>query len=1017
MIRLVSSPRRLSLCCRESSLSLRLFSSLNLYVNDAKNNNKKKLMVKKQSGERVDLDQYIRQHKDNLTKDDVVTMFLESSKHKIPIRSLSDLVTCVKSNSLSYDANALSVVACGLQLYNDSHQAARKMLSTICDSLNSSIQWTPKEAVNVLFGLQSMSSKMPEVRRLLSLFLQHVKPVAADADVSAKMISKGIFSLKNMSSDDQCTREILSFHVQLIGACNERLNEQSLSQSLCGLQEFNSNHHEVRELLSHLVTLIQRYPVSDLVLQPNQIIKAFLGIRRMNCTHEAVADLLRILMEIICNQDGGVYDLNPRILGCLFLGIQNVNEDNSILPKFLNVLHSHIESCDSSSFSELSFVNMFFGMQNMSSNTPGVVRILEVLTRKLDRWIREGGEEITLRGIATCLYGLKGMSSSHSETIRVIRILRFQLDRITERYKSFDLMQQYHLLNHDQRLNSKTISMASGIFQNMDCSTAEVRRLLKTQAEAWTVMGGIGTVGKNRRENPFRWDTQASGNVLYNLRNMSNEYEEVRQMLDVVWAQGLSHFAENEGNRNDKSTMSPLTLSNSLYGLNSMTSEFGTPVIGKIIDAIAHQLEINLSMAESSLPTLNCNQKRSLSFINLNQMCVALYGIRGCTHNHSFSRRIISLSCKVFNRYANEDMKHLGNLDVLSLSISVLGIQSMSNDCAEIRDYLQAVSWLLNSIFIPLPGDECHLVGDISVATGNFLYGLQAMALSAPEVNSGTISTTDTLSALITLIEKRLVIPFSRHFTIDSLQRSLYGIASVLHNSSDQAIAASSRPLLNIVEAMINCDLLFQSMQPFNRNSGESEGIAEIINLDSCRDVLPSLNRSLNLLRYVLSVHKVAFSAEQDLEKIDFIISMLDARSQQLNPLIPSFETGRSVTEGIFFDYVVKFIEEHNLQSVIDIQKNKLLHGFSTDITLIVDNSPSENCVYNIEIDGSHHKFPVRQRFMKLRDTFLQNEHGIEIHRIDIHGVGYKGSKLELALGDLGIELNKIRLDVLKTLS
>ena len=38
----------------------------------------------------------------------------------------------------------------------------------------------------------------------------------------------------------------------------------------------------------------------------------------------------------------------------------------------------------------------------------------------------------------------------------------------------------------------------------------------------------------------------------------------------------------------------------------------------------------------------------------------------------------------------------------------------------------------------------------------------------------------------------------------------------------------------------------------------------------------------------------------------------------------------------------------------------------------------------NIEIDGPHHKQPVKRRFCRLRDAYLREVHGVIVLRLDV---------------------------------
>jgi hypothetical protein len=590
----------------------------------------KKLAVKRYQGkdEYADMDTYIKQHRDVMSKQEVVAMFLESSKRKVRISRLKDLTTSFQNNFLEYDANALSVMVCGLQLYSSSDQPARHLLSAICDRLHQSgisddsqqritinpppalappspvLKWSPVECMNALYGLKGFTSQMPEIQRLFALLPRHTQPITSTTRVSAKMLAKGLYGLQHMSSDEASTRNILAFYHGYLLACHNGMDEQSLSHCLFGLQGCSSDHIEVQDVLVALLVLLNR----DLTfkLQPRSVGAAVFGLQRMSNSHVMVDELVGTIVTMA--QRGVVSVAGSRVglpaksgpgeggyeaytVGSIFLGLQQMEVSTPARRQLLAFLCEQLECCEPASFNELALVNMFYGLQNMSSDDQEVREVLRVLTEKLTQWTKlsplSSSHQLSLRGVASCLFGMRQMSDSHTEVTRAVRVLREQLVLVPSRHKqdislsmNTNKTKSIHGKAHHHQsgappppvLNSKVISLASGVFRNMHSDDGEVRRMLKTQAAVWTALGGgkpappsrkKGTNNKhthssrssqkqqNNSPSPspscsssgFQWDSQAVGNVLYNLRNMSNEYEEVQSMLAVIWRQGLQEHA------------------------------------------------------------------------------------------------------------------------------------------------------------------------------------------------------------------------------------------------------------------------------------------------------------------------------------------------------------------------------------------------------------------------------------------------------------------------------------------
>ena len=1097
--------------------------SLHFRVAEGSNRNNRKLLVKdaKSAAGYVDLDAYIGQHRDQLSKQDVVAMCLESSKRKVRIIRLADITAAFQSNQHMYDANALSVLACGLQLYSSVDQPARLLLTAICDRLENNsppsdynasgtsqrqaLKWSPVECSNVLYGLQGMNSTQPEVQRLLHLLPQHSRPFTPHTRVTDKMISKGLYGLQKMSSDDACTRNILMFCRRLVASCQGDLGEQALSSSLFGLQGCHSDHAEVTAVLKELIALLPRndddIEAAGMTLQPPSVGAALFGMQRMSNSHPVVEKMLARVTDMAIRgmnassegEASGLKRYEGYTIGSVFLGLQQMHAHSSAMRRLLTLLRKQLELCDPASLNELALVNMFYGLQNMSSEEHEVRLLLRVLTEKLAQWTKlpppaspssalssATSRQLSLRGISSCLFGLKEMSDAHTEVTRgAMWILREQLVRLAahsrqHRSSADTTKHKQKVPSVDVDMYSKEVTLASGVFRNMQSGNVDVRRMLQTQAAAWTALATLAagdvSVASQKKHNKeqkrsgnssahqasrtpsamcLQWDTQAVGTVLYNLRNMSNECEEVRSFLRVVWEQGLQHRA-TAVDQGVGRVFPPLMLSHSLYGLRSMTSEHdgmtASDTLGRVLHSLTDELEqhyLSLMSAkgesrERSSHGTSAGVGVGADLMSAQHMCVALYGLQGCSDRHAIVTRLVGVSANILHHWADTDCNKdcaSSTLDIVSLANCVFGLQSMSNRSAEVRHLLGAVSRHLALCDLSLNKEKQALA--VGTATGHVLYGLQAMSLSlTPLDTSEKMSGNEELSSLLSLVHSQLVLPFSSHFAIDSIQRALYGIASLLRSGTSffpASLCASSAclsslsspsapPLLNIVELMLDrvASILSVGLNPSLPDTLHSDCL-HANPLDLYRDIIP-LYQTLSLLQLALpplrslkhnqhqneNLTDDEFSSPQLLD----ILSTLERLLVHLKPSLPQSDgnfTSSSKTEKIFVERLEGYIQQNNKQKEMSVHLNEMINGFSTDILIRGHHNAtnSSQIFANIEIDGPSHQFPRKKRFMELRDELLEKTQGVTVTRVDVDGQGYVGSKLEGTLAALLSEVDR----------
>jgi hypothetical protein len=970
-----------------------------------------------------DLDSYIRQHKDHLTHHDVVAIFLESTKRKVRIGSLSELAVAFHGHAEDYNANALSVMACGLQLYPSSSRGAMQILTAICDRMEgissndlsqtrafkeTDIMWSLAECSNVLTGLRRMSSSVHEVRRFLSLIPLHCRPNVSGSKVSAKIMAKGLYGFQSMSSDDVHMRELLVFYNKIfVNGYQDDVDEQTLSHCLFGLQGCTVEHKEVRVMLSSLVNLLNRERTSvPLSLHPRSLGAALLGLRNMSNSYPVVEELLQNVADAA---ERGIirakeqkrlsqgYDVAYTV-GSALLGLQGMNSHSPSIQRLLVLLRELLVECDPSNCSELALVNMMYGLQSMSSDIVEVRQLLNVVSCILTQWTKSSPHnKLSLRGVATSLHGLKNMSDSHLEVTRAMRVLREQLVLIPSRHKRGD---------PEAILNSKVISLSSAVFSNMHSNSAEVRGMIKAQAAVWSSLGIVNSTVNNKKSGKsqlqktstvFHWDTQAVANVLHNMRNMSNEHLEVRSMLDVVWSHGLRKVSPTKCNqgKNPRCIFSSVALRDCVYGLRSMTTEFDTPALGKILNSLTDHFHHHLVRKESSESLFNPT-------MTVADLCVALYGLQGCSSSHKFVRRHVDMSARLLESYTGYE-----EVDFMTLSKAFLGLQSMSNDSAEIRRMLRTLQQHLSRC-IPATSHGNSTISDIGTATAHCLYGLHSMSLFPTHGAEGD----DELSGLMSLLHQDFILPFVSTFDVESIQRALYGLTSLINTTSSPNAEAIPH-ILNIL-ALLTHQLEKIFTEDLHNSPSDHDGDLDK-RFNIFREIVP-IYQTLNLLSHSLKYLRTQCDSDEKNCAVSLQIDILQASLfgllQHLKASVPTSDKDSnpsSQTEMMFFNHIERYIKENKKHGIMNVQLSELIDGFSTDIIVRIRHcSPevSRTSTVNIEIDGPVHKFPRRKRFMALRDAYLKDsQDNFSVVRVDLENSGYRGSKLEVSLHEMMIRV------------
>ena len=226
-----------------------------------------------------------------------------------------------------------------------------------------------------------------------------------------------------------------------------------------------------------------------------------------------------------------------------------------------------------------------------------------------------------------------------------------------------------------ESFDSQAVGNALYGLQNLTCDRLEVLQLLSV----------LIPLVKSCKE---KLSGQQVGNALYGLKNMSSDHPEVLQLLSVL----ILLVNSCEGN-----LLSGQGVGNALYGLQNMSSDH--PEVLQMLSALAPLVK-------------SCEEKLSGQEVGN-----ALYGLKNMSSDHPEVLQLLSVLILLVKSCD-------GRLSGQNIGNALYGLQNMSSDHPEVLQLLSALAPLVKSCEGKLSGQE----------VGNSLYGLKNMSSGHPEV-------------------------------------------------------------------------------------------------------------------------------------------------------------------------------------------------------------------------------------------------------------------------------------------
>ena len=621
-------------------------------------------------------------------------------------------------------------------------------------------------------------------------------------------------------------------------------------------------------------------------------------------------------------------------LSCLY---NKSSENREVRMIFGSIIgHIAVESDDTSVWTPSLIVSCVRGLQSMHHThnvaLKGVKRFAALVNNSEEKlW--------TFDDISQLLIGLQFMNAESREVKMILRAVNEKLLHLSK-------------VSHQDIPSLRSVAVGLSGLQSMNSQSSEVKQLLSSF---------ILFVRKINFKESYNQQADDISDCLFSLRRMSVHHREVYIFGELFSKKILTVSAEGAvvGFNN------PVPFVKSILSLSNFSSDF--QVTTNLLQVITKQYE-NECVAMGG------------SRLNTSDLIRLLPGFKNCTNKN----RHVAACLKYIVQSVKEEsdvQNFLDRNDVITpteLSNALFGLRGMSSAGENVEIIGDILDILTNCLVNLRDSTPMQFNGhDVSAMLQGF-QGLSCGSTLNP-ITNGTSQPSSCSSKIIVFLEvlyDTVAMSADHHstsastprfsaietMTISQCSRALYGLLRVNHQSSKK-IELLKNALLSRIEVVLSLKY-GDDVSAHGKNITVSSEILE-------------LQRVLNLLKSVLKDEVYVKNGEFDgkVSKISDWINQFVARSIHIVKI--NENDHNSVLERRFLRAFLNNISntsshrhENCLRSEALIESNKNLLGFETDITF-TNHRNDNKYIYNLEIDGPHHKKPHKDSFFKLRDGFL----------------------------------------------
>lgn len=614
---------------------------------------------------------------------------------------------------------------------------------------NSPSQWSPKTCRMALYALQNMlsfsgtsiSSKYYDGRQEDSVFAD----VAWDSIVSGEQ--KILLLISSKINEYSKNNDLVLFSTP-----------REIAMSLYGLRNLSSNYEEVRLLVNAVAdqmptsyTLTPTEAGSDADSSADADLNSNL-FKSTSIPANVYPHSTRSQHQALELNIGGV--VSSRDVSNSLFGLQKLSsacaETRSLIIKLLPMINACTYALGNNSKlsrpSPQELDNSLFGLKTCSSYTREVHLLIKALLPYIAH-CNTTDKPLKPFNISAALHGLQNLSSKHEivrELLTTFNGLLIQQQYIFNELPHSESNEKEELgaddADHDKSKSLacsavKRLTTMSGLgianalygLRNMSCNYREVRETVELltpylQLEKNSENDGQGISSKNigdsqsKSVNYFKSPHHIS-NAIYGLRKMSSRYEETRRLLTALT--GVINYNQKHTAAdftNAGFIMKPQEVGNLIYGLQSLSSDDFE--VKNIIRAIT---PIISTCVEPMSGTNIAGMLYGMRLLSINEIEVAvLWNI--ITHFMTMGSKALKAS-----RTSASDRDRL-MMKPGEVSMALYGLSNSSSDYPEIREVIELLTPLIAEY-----GDS----GSVVVGATDrclMVYGLRNMSTQYTEV-------------------------------------------------------------------------------------------------------------------------------------------------------------------------------------------------------------------------------------------------------------------------------------------
>lgn len=558
----------------------------------------------------------------------------------------------------------------GLQHMNGNSTEVREVIQSLTTKLRecNTNELSGYAICNILYGLKSMNTKVPEARAVLDCLHSHL--VQLDCAMNPYELALSYEGLQGMRSDSQEVQCVLSWLHGRLSKCSD-LSPQNIARIMSGLQTMSNNTLQVRDTLAilqkHIIKNDSRFEISEIgtVVQ---------GLQNMQVYDNTLSSILQFTSKLLLTCEDNDALISPTTMANILHGLRRIGSDsNDEFLRLLQILNAKIKSAKTG-FKSHEFVNAIIGIEGGSSEKKEVREILNSLKENA----RQFPFELTAWQVTLILRSLWKKSNKYKEVKEFLQFIRDSLEKC----------------NHEQEIFIGHVCSAFSGFQNMDSKYGEIFPLLDL-LKRHVVLAEMNSVSPRNL-----------AISMYGLRQMNIEGKIVLELLEMIFSRRMEKLCLEQ--------WQIAAIANSLKHRKNEHKLFRN-IVDFLVDHISHSTEIftpnHIAMIFEGLSNFVIDAKVDRLLEGLRPKVSAcnnfkardlsriLFGLQNMKiESHALKSVVLSVAVKM--------MECKSAFSAQSLAVCFYGLKSMRNNCKEVKYMLTALLLKLSQCHEPFSAIE-----------------------------------------------------------------------------------------------------------------------------------------------------------------------------------------------------------------------------------------------------------------------------------------------------------------------